>query len=152
MAFWEYLNFTIISLLLFFQIEEEMTLLTSLKIIEDSTSLDSPIHQLNSPIHQSSPQLQLTPVQQSSNNTQSSASTSSFNSSIIQTSPNLSNGDKENNNPAKVCCENLWLITNSSDVFTNLLPLWIDFSLSSWKRKQISYWSKTGFVAQFAKS
>ena len=99
------LNFNIISL--FFQIEEEMTLLTSLKIIEDSTSLDSPIHQLNSPIQQSSPQLQLTPVQQSSNNTQSSASTSSFNSTIIQTSPNLSNGDKENNNPAKVCCENL---------------------------------------------
>ena len=42
---------------------------------------------------------------------------------------------------------------NSSDVFTNLLPLFcpgIVLSLSSWKRKQISYWSKTGFFPQFS--
>ena len=39
----------------------------------------------------------------------------------------------------------LTLIINSSDVFTNLFPQFcpiIFLSLSSWKRKQISYWSK----------
>ena len=43
-------------------------------------------------------------------------------------------------------------ITNSSDDFTNLFHwffLWIFLSLGSWKRKQISYCSKTVFFSQF---
>ena len=48
---------------------------------------------------------------------------------------------------------NFSVFTNSSDVFTKLLPLfcpWFVLSLSSWKRKQIYYWSKTSFFSQFA--
>ena len=47
----------------------------------------------------------------------------------------------------------LTIITNSSDVFTNLFSQFcprIFLSLSSWKRKQISYWSKTALFSQFA--
>ena len=49
-----------------------------------------------------------------------------------------------------------WLhchITNSSDVFANLFPQFcprIFLGLSSWKRKQISYWSQNSFFSQFA--
>ena len=45
-----------------------------------------------------------------------------------------------------------YLVTNSSDNFTNLFhdffpPIFL--SLSSWKRKQTSYWFKTGVFSQF---
>ena len=38
-------------------------------------------------------------------------------------------------------------LTNSSDDFTNLFPLFVstNFSQFDWKRKQTSYWSKQGF-------
>ena len=46
-----------------------------------------------------------------------------------------------------------WLITNSSDNFTNLFHEFfprIFLSLSSWKRKQTSHWFKISVFSQFA--